>query len=183
MVRRPPLTSVRDRLSASLDSCEDHPMAVVAAGKARWVVSGVRGLLFCLVVVLMLPVGNVSAQVSPPIVLPIPGDILPPSLRSVPALAAVVAGGYAVFDIITGGDPLGWAAFGAGAAAGLVVANIATGGAVMAPILGVVAAEAWGGGLYATRAAVANPGWIRDMTLIGSAWIGGKVGTRLYGGR
>jgi hypothetical protein len=158
-------------------------MAVVAVGKARWAVSGIRRLLFCLVVVLMLPSGNASAQVSPPIVLPIPGDILPPSLRSVPALAAVVAGGYAVFDIITGGDPLGWAAFGAGAAVGLVVANIATGGAVMAPILGAAAAEAWGGGLYATRAAVANPGWIRDMTLIGSAWIGGKVGTRLYGGR
>jgi hypothetical protein len=140
-------------------------------------------LLFCLVVILTLPVTNALAQVSPPIILPIPGDILPPSLRSVPALALLVAGGYATFDIITGGDPLGWAAFGAGAAAGLVVANIATGGAVMAPILGVAAAETWGGGLVATRAAVATPGWIRDIALIGSAWIGGKIGTQFYGGR
>lgn len=131
----------------------------------------------------MLPTANASAQVSPPIMLPIPGDILPPSLQSVPALALLVAGGYAAFDIITGGDPLGWTAFGAGAAAGLVVANIATGGAVLAPILGAAAAETLGGGLFATRAAAANPGWIRDITLIGSAWIGGKFGTRFYGGR
>ena len=49
----------------------------------------------------------------------------------VPLLVALlVAGGYAAFDIIPGGDPLGWTAFGVGAAAGLVVANIATGGAV-----------------------------------------------------
>jgi hypothetical protein len=146
-------------------------------------VSGIRKLLFCLVVALMLPGASATAQVSPPIVVPIPGDILPPSLRSVPALALVVAGGYAAFDIITGGDPLGWAAFGAGAAAGLVVASVATGGAVLAPILGATAAETLGGGLLATRAAVANPGWIRDITLIGSAWIGGMMGTRLYGGR
>lgn len=139
--------------------------------------------MFCLVIVLMLPSTGASAQVAPPIVLPIPADILPPALRSVPALALVVAGGYAVFDILTGADPLDWAAFGAGGAAGLVAANIATGGAVLAPILGVAAAESLGGGLLATRAAVANPGWIRDITLIGSAWFGGKVGSRIYQGR
>jgi hypothetical protein len=143
-----------------------------------------RKFLFCLVVLVMLPT-TAPAQVSPPIVLPIPNTILPNSLvGNVPGLALVIAGGYAAFDMITGGDPLAWTAFGAGAAAGLVVANIATGGAVLAPMLGAAVAENLGAGLLmntATRA-VAQPGWIRDITLIGSAWIGGRFGSRFYEG-
>lgn len=141
-----------------------------------------RKLLFCLIVLVMLPT-DASAQVAPPIVLPIPNTILPNSLvGNVPGLALVIAGGYAAFDIVTGGDPLAWAAFGAGAAAGLVVVSIATGGAVLVPIIGATAAENLGAGLLmntATRA-VAQPGWIRDITLIGSAWIGGRFGSEIY---
>lgn len=141
-----------------------------------------RKLLFCLIVLVMLPT-DASAQVAPPIVLPIPNTILPNSLvGNVPGLALVIAGGYAAFDIVTGGDPFAWAAFGAGAAAGLVVVSIATGGAVLVPIIGATAAENLGAGLLmntATRA-VAQPGWIRDITLIGSAWIGGRFGSEIY---
>ena len=142
----------------------------------------IRKALFCLVVVLMLPTAA-SAQVAPPLVLPIPNAILPESLvGNVPGLALVIAGGYAAFDIITGGDPLAWVAFGGGAAAGLVIANDATGGAVLAPMLGVAAAENLGGGLLMSAAtrAVAQPGWVRDITLIGSAWIGGRFGSEIY---
>lgn len=143
-----------------------------------------RKYLFCLVLLLTIPT-TVSAQVSPPLVLPIPNAILPDSLiGNVPGLALVIAGGYAAYDIVTGGDPLAWAAFGAGAATGLVVASIATGGAVLAPLVGATVAENLGAGLLmntATRA-VAQPGWIRDITLIGSAWIGGRFGSRFYEG-
>ena len=142
----------------------------------------IRKMLFCLVAVLLLPTAA-PAQVTPPLVLPIPNTVLPNSLvGNVPGLALVVAGGYAVFDIVTGGDPLAWAAFGGGAAAGLVIANVATGGAVLAPMLGVAVAENLGGGLLfsaATRA-VAQPGWVRDITLIGSAWVGGRFGSAIY---
>lgn len=142
----------------------------------------IRKLLFCVVVVLMLPTAA-SAQAAPPLVLPIPNVILPDSLvGNVPGLALVITAGYAGFDIITGGDPLAWAAFGGGAAAGLVIANIATGGAVLAPMFGIAVAENLGGGLLmnaATRA-VAQPGWVRDITLIGSAWVGGRFGSKIY---
>ncbi len=81
------------------------------------------------------------------------------------------------------GDGGKWLAIGAGAIGGLVLLNIATGGAVMVPILGAGAAQAAGGNLLfgGAMAPAVRQFACRTAAIVSTAVAGGFIGNWLYG--
>lgn len=80
------------------------------------------------------------------------------------------------------GDAGNWLAIGAGAVGGLVLLNIATGGAVMVPILGASAAQAAGGNLLfgGAMAPAVRQFACRTAAIVSTAIAGGFIGNWLY---
>jgi hypothetical protein len=76
-----------------------------------------------------------------------------------------------------------WLAIGAGAIGGLVLLNIATGGAVMVPILGASLAQGAGGNLLfgGAMAPAARRLACRTAAILSTAVAGGFIGDWLYG--
>ncbi len=81
------------------------------------------------------------------------------------------------------GDGSRWLAIGAGSIGGLVLLNIATGGAVMVPIIGAAGAQAAGGNLLfgGAMAPAVRQFACRTAALVSTAVAGGFIGDWLYG--
>ncbi|MBT5267161.1 MAG: hypothetical protein HOL85_20160 [Rhodospirillaceae bacterium] len=150
-----------------------------------------RGMILALTLLGMMTAGSAMAQTQRPAVLPdIAARAETPVQNAQATIPPPVAWGLGAFgvlaglDILMGGNPLRWAAIGVGAAGGLLALNVVTAGAVMTPIVGSAAAQAWGGSLIAggPMTPAATQIACRAAAIASVVIAGGLLGASFFGG-